>query len=268
MAGSPWTNQAVSLIVLTEQTTGFSGIFGYSPTVAHGNLIFSLSAAAGTDPYGNAYPQGLNLGTGAITGIDFVVDGANGGVFIYSGTPANGNLIGSWAGQAGTDAYGNTYPQGLNVTMGSISGTTFTGTDFIINSSGEFFYSGTPAAGNLVSSVAPAAGTDAFGNNFLAGPATYDNGSEIATALNAGFVAFYSGSLAGGWSSLSSVSGDGSGNLQVNAAGELQLIGSFDVTINGSDQTSTATGSPQTSGPNGGVFAGHTHDFAGHTHTL
>lgn len=218
MAGTPWTNQVVDLIVLTEQTTGFSGIFGYSPTVAHGNLIFSLSAAAGTDPYGNAYPQGLSLTAGAISGL-------------------------------------------------TISGSTFTGTDFVINSSGEFFYSGTPAAGNLVSSVAPAAGTDGFGNNFLAGTATYANGSGIATALAAGFVAFYSGSLAGGWSALSSVSGDGAGNLQVNAAGELQLIGSSGVTINGTDQTSTATGAPATSGPNG-PLASHTHFFAGHTHTV
>ena len=104
-----WDNQAVSLIVLTEQTSGFSGIFGYSPVVGTGNLIFSLSAAAGTDPYGNAYPQGLNLGAGAITGIDFVAYGANGGIFIYSGTPASGNLIASLSGAAGTDSYGNAY---------------------------------------------------------------------------------------------------------------------------------------------------------------
>jgi hypothetical protein len=149
----------------------------------------------------------------------------------------------------------------------SIRGT-FNGTDFIINSSGAFFYSGTPASGNLISSVTNSAGTDSFGNNYLAGPASYDNSSQIATALNAGFVAFYGGSLAGGWSALSEVAGDVAGNLQVNAGGQLQLVGSGGVTINGSNQTSTATGNPPTSGPNGGVFAGHTHFFAGHTHTI
>ena len=151
----------------------------------------------------------------------------------------------------------------------SIRGT-FNGTDFVINSSGAFFYSGTPAAGNLISSNAPSTTTqDDFGNQVIGGgTATYDDSSGIATALAAGYVAFYSGSLSGGWSALSSVSGDTSGNLQVNAGSELQLVGSGGVTINGSDQTSTATGSPQTSGPNGGVFAGHTHDFAGHTHTV
>ena len=47
MAGSPWTNQVVNLIVLTEQATGFSGLFGYSPAVKDGDLILSAAAAAG-----------------------------------------------------------------------------------------------------------------------------------------------------------------------------------------------------------------------------
>ena len=65
MAGSPWTKQIVSLIILTEETGGFSGMFGYSPAPGAGNLIFSLSAVAGTDEYGNTYPQGLSVGAGA-----------------------------------------------------------------------------------------------------------------------------------------------------------------------------------------------------------
>ena len=54
---SPWTNQAVSLIILTEQTTGFSGLFGYSPSAGAGNLISSVAAAAGTDPDSLASPH-------------------------------------------------------------------------------------------------------------------------------------------------------------------------------------------------------------------
>lgn len=54
-----WNNQAVTLIVLTEEISGYSGIFGYSPAPAVGNLIFSVAAAAGTDPYGNAYLAGI-----------------------------------------------------------------------------------------------------------------------------------------------------------------------------------------------------------------
>ena len=46
---------------------------------------------------------------------------------------------------------------------------TFDGTDFIINASGAFFYDGTPASGNLIISLAPAAGTDGFGNAYTKG---------------------------------------------------------------------------------------------------
>jgi hypothetical protein len=44
------------------------------------------------------------------------------GIFIYSGSPQNGNLIGSWAAAAGTDAQGNSYPAGINVFQGQLSG--------------------------------------------------------------------------------------------------------------------------------------------------
>lgn len=37
------------------------------------------------------------------------------GIFVYDGTPAAGNLIGSWAAAAGDDAFGNPYPQGLMI---------------------------------------------------------------------------------------------------------------------------------------------------------
>lgn len=44
------------------------------------------------------------------------------GIFIYGGTPGNGTLIGSWAAQAGQDAFGNTYPAGINVFQGQLTG--------------------------------------------------------------------------------------------------------------------------------------------------
>jgi hypothetical protein len=56
-----WSNNTSSLIVLIEEVSGFSGIFGYSPAPGAGSLVFSLSAAAGTDPYGNKYPVGLTV---------------------------------------------------------------------------------------------------------------------------------------------------------------------------------------------------------------
>lgn len=55
---------------------------------------------------------------GTLAGPGFIVNGQ--GVFCYSGTPANGNLIGSMAANAGTDAFGNVYRAGFNWQNGSI----------------------------------------------------------------------------------------------------------------------------------------------------
>lgn len=79
---------------------------------------------------------------------------------------------------------------------------TFNGTDFIINSAGAFFYSGTPALGNLIASITTAAGTDQFGNVYLAGNTSYvvlnlvgqQNGTYAVTsglAPQNGFPAFF-----------------------------------------------------------------------------
>jgi hypothetical protein len=59
---------------------------------------------------------------------------------------------------------GQAYFFGLTLTGG-----TFNGTDYIIDSDGEFFYSGAPANGNLNISISPNGGVDGFGNAFNAG---------------------------------------------------------------------------------------------------
>lgn len=41
--------------------------------------------------------------------------GPNSGIFVYSGVPATGNLVGSWTSSAGTDVYGNAYQTGLSM---------------------------------------------------------------------------------------------------------------------------------------------------------
>jgi hypothetical protein len=51
---------------------------------------------------------------------------------------------------------------------GTVTGGAFEGTDFIIDPQGIFFYSGTPALGNLVFAVSPTSGTDQFGNAYIA----------------------------------------------------------------------------------------------------
>jgi hypothetical protein len=98
---------------------------------------------------GLAYFFGLILFGGTIMGPDYIINTS--GIFIYSGTPALGNLIGSWAGASGTDAAGNLYPAGFSISQGAISGTTlsgsvFNGSAFTANAAGEFYYTGaTPA---------------------------------------------------------------------------------------------------------------------------
>lgn len=64
---------------------------------------------------------------------------------------------------------------------GIVTSGEFTGTDFIINSSGAFFYSSAPAAGNLIASVASVAGTDQFGNAYKAGMTTYGTGGDYVS---------------------------------------------------------------------------------------
>lgn len=51
------------------------------------------------------------------------------------------------------------------------------------SSDGLFMYNGTPKAGNLIASTAPAAGTDQFGNAFLSGVTVYDPLAFIALQL-------------------------------------------------------------------------------------
>src|SRR5258708_6366427 len=76
----------------------------------------------------------------------------------------------------------------------SIRGT-FNGTNFIINSTGAFFYSGTPALGNLVVSITgqSSSGTDSFGNIYGLSLCTYAQGVDnIITELNSGHIFFSS----------------------------------------------------------------------------
>jgi hypothetical protein len=63
---------------------------------------------------------------------------------------------------------------------------TFNGTDFVINSSGMFFYSPSEAAGNLIISVASSAGTDGFGNAYPKGVSLGRSGDASQVQLLTG----------------------------------------------------------------------------------
>lgn len=64
---------------------------------------------------------------------------------------------------------------------------TFLGNNFILNSSGLFFYSGTPALGNLIASITNAAGVDGVGNIYESGITSYQvsSGKTYGVGLNA-----------------------------------------------------------------------------------
>jgi hypothetical protein len=89
------------------------------------------------------------------------------GVFVYRAgtTPAPGNPPIFWATSAAADPYGNPIPS----TAGVAGTGTFQAGNTIINPGGEFIYSGTPALGNLIASLASAADADRFTNNFPQG---------------------------------------------------------------------------------------------------
>lgn len=58
---------------------------------------------------------------GQFLGADFIINSS--GIFLYSGTPALGNMTGSWASVAGLDAFGNAYPAGFKIysTFGTLT---------------------------------------------------------------------------------------------------------------------------------------------------
>jgi len=62
---------------------------------------------------------------------------------------------------------------------GTVVAGQFQGSQFIMNNSGLFFYSGTPAAGNLIAAFAPTAGTDSFGNAYVQGLLVADPASMV-----------------------------------------------------------------------------------------
>ncbi len=101
----------------------------------------------------------------------------------------------------------------------------------ILNRSGFFLYSGPPAFGNLIGSVASVAGTDKFGNSYLSGQTTYtqSGGTFLAAnlddpALSAliGLFVYTAASAAGPWTRQGYVYSDLAGDLVLNSGGGAQ----------------------------------------------
>lgn len=196
-AQGAWSNQLQDLIILSAAQSGFSGFFVYSPAPGKGNLIGSWAAAAGTDPYGNHYPEGLDVNVGSITG---------------------GTISGV-----------------------TIEGSTFSGTDFVINSNGFFFYNGTPAAGNPPLVWISQSSADPFGNAVApngVGVYNNDSGDPLYAFLTEGslLVATTLAAITGGYAS----------QIAAAAAGQLSIASGGQ---NGSDaQAEIILGSADSSG--------------------
>jgi hypothetical protein len=113
-----------------------------------------------------------------------IVVGPDDGIFVYNGAPAHGNLVASITSQSGTDPYGNTYDAtiasydnvfgGVTVINGALI-QQFAGVDLIseYGPAGIFIYSPAGGLGNLIASITPAGGTDAYGNTYVAGLSSY-----------------------------------------------------------------------------------------------
>lgn len=130
----------------------------------------------------NAVLNVMTLPPGATqTQARLVLDGVRGAIFLYKNGGPSGALIGSWAMSADNDPYGNPYPQGLDVKLGTIEGTTIIGgiiegAQLIgTGSGGELLLYSTnpPAANTLVLSSSSAAFTDSVGNHVFQGFAYY-----------------------------------------------------------------------------------------------
>jgi hypothetical protein len=127
----------------TRRGSGSGSITGKGSPAVPRQLILSFASQAGTDDYGNTFPQGIYATTGVIEGPRFIAYGAAGEYLVYSSVPAAGDLVGSVAATAGTDDYGNAYLAGFT-NYGS-SGGTYTATNL---SSGQFnAYTATSPAG-------------------------------------------------------------------------------------------------------------------------
>lgn len=79
------------------------------------------------------------------------------------------------------------------ITAATFIGSEYLGNDFILSPQGEFYYNGTPAANNLISSVSQTQTQDPFGNWYLVGNVSY--GPNSYTGIGYIAVQIYEGTI-------------------------------------------------------------------------
>lgn len=120
-------------------------------------------------------------------GMAVLMSAGSSGTGTTTPTPAASPLITSIATQAGTDPYGNPYPQGLSVEKGVISGAVLSaGNTLTVDNTGMSVYNGAPVPANLQLAITPAGGivtkTPVIFNQFGGTPIA--NANKGATAYS------------------------------------------------------------------------------------
>jgi hypothetical protein len=121
-----------------------------------------------------------------------------GGSLVYPSIHSPGFSLSPFNGWS-IDKNGNAYFASITAD-GTITAGTFAGTNYEINSDGAFWYNGTPALGNLTTSVTNNAGTDQYGNTYLEGVTNYQESGGVwyAVQLQNGDLSFLAAATAGG----------------------------------------------------------------------
>ena len=111
--GDTWINTSGGNQVNQWKNGQWVPITWDATSVINASTINSGLIAAGT------VIAGVVDGT-VVQGATIIAYGTAGEFLVYSGIPTAGNLIGSWSGLAGSDAYSNPYAQGLQIGAGGL----------------------------------------------------------------------------------------------------------------------------------------------------
>lgn len=121
--GDTWVNTSAGNQVNQWSNGAWTALTWNASNVIAASSITAAQIAAGTITAAQIAAgiviAGVVNGT-TITGATIIADGTSGEILVYSGTPASGNLIGSWSGASGSDGLGNSYPAGLAVEQGGL----------------------------------------------------------------------------------------------------------------------------------------------------
>jgi len=121
--GDTWVNTSAGNQVNQWGAGVWNSITWNATNVITANSITASQIAAGTitasQIAAGTIIAGIVNGT-TISGAQIIAFGTSGEILVYSGTPATGNLIGSWSGASGTDSNSNAFPAGLAVEIGGL----------------------------------------------------------------------------------------------------------------------------------------------------